>query len=702
MTKILNDYGLKVPKSNRVFLKSYKGLKKYTRLVLWSCMVPRHLYKDFMLLSSNMETVWRRSGEKFAGLYYKGCFAFIVNFCNHSIQPSRLGEIQIRSSKRGLPVIIPRSLRSKCIEGDKVIISALLTLFNIFRCIKWRTHSKVSTIVDPFDGLYNTVPMRESILKSLGIKPHKFKIKYVMPTSSGPGGRFSVLRSGLDATTLLLKYPKIYIKMIRLSLKFDNSNIFICLLILISLLNIPIWLLSKNHFPVIGRLGFLEEGAGKVRVVAMLDWWTQCLFKDIHDHIFSLLKEINEDCTFDQIKPIESFYDINRNYPTASFDLSSATDRLPIRLQSDLLNQIMGGVGDLWGDILIDRDYYIPSDDSTIKYSVGQPMGAYSSFAMLAISHHYLVRYAAYQVKYRSPSYCLLGDDIVLGRSKVFFESYRSLMVGLGVKINDQKSLLSENGNIEFTKRLWTPFGEISPIGSRNIMMSLKFWYLTPSLILDSFRKHRISSFCQLDNLLLTLPKFLGIKRKDWELLVIILLSPLGIFKLRASVMFDFKSIQKTYLNLNKSQVIESYLIFLLYKSKELFSAKLARDEDYKNWILSGVEFPSMLVCPGWWLILFEIRKDVYKVNTVHKTDGFAISIDFDSADPSTEITDFIERTKVLPGLDININNSGSLAVMKRMVKASVINRNNHKKILMSLPYHYPKRCLVPIQESNV
>jgi len=44
-------------------------------------------------------------------------------------------------------------------------------------------------------------------------------------------------------------------------------------------------------------------------------------------------------------------------------------------------------------------------------------MGVYSSFAMLALTHHYLVRYAAARVDISEPNYVLLGDDISLGRS---------------------------------------------------------------------------------------------------------------------------------------------------------------------------------------------------------------------------------------------------------------------------------------------
>lgn len=37
-----------------------------------------------------------------------------------------------------------------------------------------------------------------------------------------------------------------------------------------------------------------------------------------------------------------------------------------------------------------------------IRYAVGQPMGALSSWAMLALTHHFIVQYAAYRTGIRT------------------------------------------------------------------------------------------------------------------------------------------------------------------------------------------------------------------------------------------------------------------------------------------------------------
>jgi len=93
------------------------------------------------------------------------------------------------------------------------------------------------------------------------------------------------------------------------------------------------------------------------------------------------------DGTFNQLKPV---YRLLRKTGIRSFfslDLSAATDRLPLSIQKSLLNDLIpkegSNFGDLWGDLLVNRDYQLTSEEHNIntilRYSVGQPMGALSS-----------------------------------------------------------------------------------------------------------------------------------------------------------------------------------------------------------------------------------------------------------------------------------------------------------------------------------
>jgi hypothetical protein len=52
-----------------------------------------------------------------------------------------------------------------------------------------------------------------------------------------------------------------------------------------------------------------------------------------------------------------------------------------------------------WRNILVERDYFlhdvVSSSTEKYRYAVGQPMGALSSWAMLAITHHMIMQYCS-------------------------------------------------------------------------------------------------------------------------------------------------------------------------------------------------------------------------------------------------------------------------------------------------------------------
>jgi len=124
-----------------------------------------------------------------------------------------------------------------------------------------------------------------------------------------------------------------------------------------------------------------------------------------------------------------------------------------------------------------------------VSYKVGQPMGALSSWAMLAMTHHAIVQYAANKAYPLKPEwfsgYALLGDDIVIA-DKAVAEQYLLLMETIGVEVGLSKSLVSSTGSLEFAKRTWvkgrlaTPFSlaEIS-IAASNVGALEELWRKT-------------------------------------------------------------------------------------------------------------------------------------------------------------------------------------------------------------------------------
>jgi len=214
---------------------------------------------------------------------------------------------------------------------------------------------------------------------------------------------------------------------------------------------------------VCGRLALLTEPAGKVRVVALVDCWTQWALRPLHDWLFSILKEIPQDGTFDQLKPVKRLIKkVGPDTTFYSYDLSSATDRIPIEIQCRLLAAVFGeDFAEKWRNILVGRPYVIPKrvarerglSSRFLRYAVGQPMGAYSSWGMLALTHHAMVQFCAFRagIKGWFDLYAVLGDDLVIADSRVA-SKYRALCKLLGVQIGLSKSLIAKGHTLEFAK----------------------------------------------------------------------------------------------------------------------------------------------------------------------------------------------------------------------------------------------------------
>lgn len=234
----------------------------------------------------------------------------------------------------------------------------------------------------------------------------------------------------------------------------------------------------------LGRLSLVEE-PGKMRVVAMVDCLTQWFLYPLHRFIFDkLLRVIPQDGTFDQLEPVKRLIKVmsERNlFECFSYDLSAATDRLPVIIQEFLLAAFTSKeFAHHWRCLLTKRYYDIPrkykdllpkwADATTVKsctvrYRVGQPMGAYSSWAMLALVHHAIVQFAAKRANVVGwfDLYAVLGDDVVIGHRGVANE-YVRVMEELGVNIGFHKSIISKNRSLEFAKRFFYKGEEVTPL----------------------------------------------------------------------------------------------------------------------------------------------------------------------------------------------------------------------------------------------
>jgi hypothetical protein len=229
----------------------------------------------------------------------------------------------------------------------------------------------------------------------------------------------------------------------------------------------------SHDYPITGRLHSIPEPAGKVRVVAIGDYFSQVALKPLHEYIFKLLRLNPNDATFDQQGAVDQF--AAKGYKDIySYDLKSATDLIPAQLYKEVLEPLIGRKGaDLWLALMKDREWLAPKDlrkaaknpNLMVRYTRGQPMGLLSSWAALALVHHALVQFAAKRAGWTEwfPHYLVLGDDITIADQAVA-EAYLNVCDEFGIKVGLAKSLISHTGLMNFASQTLLGDKNISPI----------------------------------------------------------------------------------------------------------------------------------------------------------------------------------------------------------------------------------------------
>lgn len=416
--------------------------------------------------------------------------------CGH---PLMTPQSNFKLDKRGLPIgleplfyrLEDNSYRSK---------SFVLTLLSISRCLPGLKEPDLKTIVDPWRG---KVP--EGLIEFIPLFIHQNNLERYEPTSftlldlvhsikAGPLGlatQTSILQTyevwkklKCEITNLTGGEPQSFTVNGRLFqpenklMKVINSWKFLAL----RYKNV----LIKNLAPTnrlhlvkfLRRLSIVNDPEAKARIICIFDYFSQTALKGLHDWALIQLKKIPSDRTFTQDPR-----NLKGSGPYYSIDLTAATDRFPIVIQELLLENLTGTLyARSWTSILTKCQVYVPWTDTTVTYNCGQPMGAYSSWAIFSLSHHLIVQYAAFRLgKTNFENYILLGDDIVISDEDVALEYMRLLKV-MDVGISDSKTHISDNC-YEFAKR-WIYKGvEISPIPLRGLRSSWKDYHLFVPLI---------------------------------------------------------------------------------------------------------------------------------------------------------------------------------------------------------------------------
>jgi hypothetical protein len=207
---------------------------------------------------------------------------------------------------------------------------------------------------------------------------------------------------------------------------------------------------------------------------------------------------LQTDGTFDQEAPLNRL--IKRVKPGTvlhSIDLTAATDRIPVEFLCQILSSI-GVDSKLWRKLICIPFFY---EGSEINYAVGQPMGAYSSWAMLGSFNHVLIRIAALRHEIQDfTDYCVLGDDVVIANDIVANE-YRSLLTQLGIGVSDGKCIISTE-IAEFAKRLTGPKVDFTPLGAGLILQAVRRPILGIGALKEMYRLNIITYLPDLSKVL--------------------------------------------------------------------------------------------------------------------------------------------------------------------------------------------------------
>jgi len=455
--------------------------------------------------------ILRANGIKFLVLYLKASQVLLQQSVGgYKIPDTRPLKCAVSRTKSGIPTIIPSSHRKFIRMGSRLYIRYWMTLLGLFRILEFPGSLNFSSITDPGSTISGDFIMefrnfilnhfwkelvftrtklvqqaisrnaRDRIdlitpfMKLLVAKP--FVIRKSSPTvpksesdrdviwnSTSPDALRRAAFMWMNGSGTIKVYGHETLFQIFSHWLTATNNKWLVNLIK-TLMEAQCKLPVENNLKrfSLGKLGTKDEPAGKVRVFAMVDAFTQWALRPLHDQLFSVLKRIPQDGTMDQHKPLKALLKKKGIKGLWSYDLTAATDRLPILLQHCILMPVLGLHGaDWWQTLLVKRDYHFKGVN--YKYSVGQPMGALSSWAMLAITHHAIVQFAYYRVCVRNrityrwyQDYAILGDDVVV--SSEVYNEYLIIMKEIGVGIGLAKSLVSPTKVVaEFAKKFYIP-----------------------------------------------------------------------------------------------------------------------------------------------------------------------------------------------------------------------------------------------------
>jgi hypothetical protein len=365
-------------------------------------------------------------------------------------------------------IVISDSLPKLMISIDEMAqvekqkyLNCLFSSIRIYRLFKTKVEPDSITITKPYSGTNLDLIISESFsydkisewLTSLKLNDTFSKknlgLLLYSGNASSPNSKSSSskLIEDLDA---VYRDKNLWDAIINLAKNFKGSQDFISLINHLSD-NIEYFDL-ENESPIHSRLFTFTAPGGKSRIIANVDWVTQTALSAIHFYLFKLLSKLPSDCTFNHKIGIKKLFVPNEKSNFYSIDLSAATDRMPRLIQAEILRNLFRYI-DLDGDSIkdnwlkiVDREYSTANtkinNNNPVRYAVGQGMGLFTSWPIMALTHHYIVNKLC---NISQSNYVLVGDDLLIKNDKEGFIKYLNFMNSIGVSVNMNKTLVSED-----------------------------------------------------------------------------------------------------------------------------------------------------------------------------------------------------------------------------------------------------------------
>lgn len=208
----------------------------------------------------------------------------------------------------------------------------------------------------------------------------------------------------------------------------------------------------------VGKIGHIQEPGLKLRAVANPFRVYQLALSRLGAQLYELLTTLSWDVTHDQDSGVAWAQQKLREGNTMfAVDLSDATNVFPLSLQLKVLKGIDGVLEE---DInlfeTLSKAPWLSPSRGLVKWTKGQPLGLFPSFASFALTHGLLVASLEKELGlHEGDNFRVLGDDIVISDLRLN-RRYREVLSMLEVGVSESKTLTS-NQVTEFGGRVIFP-----------------------------------------------------------------------------------------------------------------------------------------------------------------------------------------------------------------------------------------------------